>query len=252
MKTHSLSLVLPCYNEEAIIADTISKTLRWASSENILLELIVVDDGSHDNSRGVLRELEKLHSELVVVEHKTNLGYASAIRSGIDIATKELVGFMDSDGQFRVEDLSKLLQLLESCDFAAGIRAKRADPLLRKLNAKIFNLVVRILFQVSAKDIDCGMKIFRRSLWTVIRPTIASGALLNAEMFLHLHEHNIRFSQIEVHHAPRTTGKATGADAKVILQAMYEITKLASMHMKYQLGISTHRKNPAEFAATGQ
>lgn len=236
----NVSMVLPCYDEEQIIAQTIQKVLNWADRERLNIEVIVVNDGSKDDSRAVVERVALKDKRVLLVSHEINKGYASAIVTGIDRANHEIVGFMDSDGQFDPSDFNLLLPSLEHYDFAAGIREQRADTFRRKMNASIYNFVVRFLFGVHPRDIDCGFKVFKRSIWTVIRPTIASGALLNAEIFVHLHENKIAYFQTPIRHFPRTTGASTGANVRVIMKAALELATLFLAHATRALP----KKNP--------
>lgn len=231
----SFSLILPCYNEEGIIEKTIRSTLEWASQAAVDFELIVVDDGSADRSAAILQKIAAEDGRIRVIRHEHNQGYANAIRTGIDCAIKTYAGFMDSDGQFSAEDFSLLIPLLQEADFVSGVRTERADPGHRKMNSAVYNFVIRTVFGVTAADIDCGMKIFKRSIWPSVRPTIAHGPLLNGELYLHLKERKICQRQIPVRHFPRTTGKATGAAPRVILRAFYELFLLLCKHTQFKL-----------------
>lgn len=230
-KKLSLTVVLPCFNEEGVIAKTINNTISSAKKSKTVLELIVVDDGSTDDSGAILEALQKKHPCLRVLTNLCNQGYASAVCKGIDQARMDNVAFMDSDGQFLPKDLFILLRKMERNSFIAGFRKNRADPPHRKLNAFIFNSVIRILFGIIVKDIDCGLKIFKRKIWKEIKPVVASGALLNAELFLNLKNNHIAFIQMPVNHLERRTGKSTGAKISVICKAMLELPLLA-LHMQ--------------------
>ncbi|MEJ7652268.1 MAG: glycosyltransferase family 2 protein [Chloroflexia bacterium] len=95
------------------------------------------------------------------VHHPHNQGYGSAWRSGFAAASGEYIMCMDSDGQFDLGDITKLLPYVNHCDIVAGYRLERKDPPHRKLNAMIFHLAVRVMFNVKLHDLDCAFKIFR-------------------------------------------------------------------------------------------
>src|SRR6187455_2402933 len=105
----SLSLVLPCFNESLNIERTIRTTQEWFSEAQIDGEIIVTDDGSSDGSFELLQKLAQEMPNLKIVHHATNQGYGAAIRSGCDQAEKRWIAFMDSDGQFKARDISRLL-----------------------------------------------------------------------------------------------------------------------------------------------
>jgi glycosyltransferase involved in cell wall biosynthesis len=107
--TMTLSVILPCYNEEANIAASVKDVASWMKNTAVDGQIIVVDDGSKDHSVSILEELTKTIPHLHIVRHTKNGGYGIAVRSGCDAATTDWIAFMDSDGQFQAKDLDLLL-----------------------------------------------------------------------------------------------------------------------------------------------
>jgi glycosyltransferase involved in cell wall biosynthesis len=222
----SLSLVLPCFNEERNIEQTIRSVQDWFKEDCIDGEIIVTDDGSRDGSLRLLRSLQSQMHNLKVVHHETNRGYGSAIISGCDAAEKQWIAFMDSDGQFHATDLRRLLPLMTESDFVTGVREKRADTFIRWLNSRMYNGLIRVVLGVKPSDLNCGMKVFRRSIWATIRPVYATGALINAEMFYAMKHASIPWKETLVPHYPRLAGNPTGAKPRVILRTFKELWAL--------------------------
>lgn len=218
----SLSLVLPCFNEEGNIERVTRSCLAWFDLRHLDAEVIVTNDGSKDRSGEILASLSREDARVRVVTHPENRGYGAALRSGCDAATKEFVAFMDGDGQFHASDLALLLPHLAEVSFVTGYRVHRADPLRRKLNAALYGLLLRFYVGLHVRDVNCAFKVFRRSLWPRIRPD-ATGALFNAEVFVQLREHGIRWKEIPVPHYPRISGAQTGAKISVILRMFREL-----------------------------
>lgn len=221
-----LSIVLPCFNEEQNVERTVTDVARWFEQEKIDGEIVAVNDGSTDGTASVLAGLATRMPQLKIVTHEKNQGYGSAVRSGCDAATKEYTGYMDSDGQFRVEDFSQLLQFLPEYDFVTGRRLKRADPFIRMVNAKLYGFLVWVALGVWVRDINCAMKVWKTSLWPKIRPVHSTGALINGEIFFRLHHQKIPWKQVPVHHYPRLLGKQTGANIRVILKMFRDLFRL--------------------------
>jgi glycosyltransferase involved in cell wall biosynthesis len=226
VSTLSLSLVLPCFNEEANIEQTIRSAQLWFTEANIDGEIVVANDGSVDGSLALLHKLQKEMPNLRVVHHETNQGYGAAVRSGCDQATKKWIAFMDSDGQFHASDIGRLLALTARADYVTGIRERRADTFQRRLNSKLYSTLVRTLLGVDPTDLNCGMKLFRRSIWHTIRPVHATGALINGEMFFALKNAGISWEETSVPHYPRRAGTPTGANLRVILRTFKELWEL--------------------------
>jgi glycosyltransferase involved in cell wall biosynthesis len=222
----TISVVLPCYNEEKNIAATVRDVADWMRAHSLQGEIIVVNDGSTDGTASVLASLESTHKNLRIIAYSPNRGYGSAVRTGCDSAVSDVIAFMDSDGQFHAKDFDLLLPHLDSVAFVTGRRRKRADPFMRKLNAKLFGFLNLLILGIWVRDINCAMKVFRRSIWKKIRPTHATGALVNAEIFLNLKRKGIVWKQVDVSHYRRAHGTQTGAKLSVIVRMFRELFSL--------------------------
>jgi glycosyltransferase involved in cell wall biosynthesis len=224
----SISAVLPAYNEEAIIERTVrhvANVLRGLASD---FEVIVTNDGSRDHTAAVLAGLQAREPDLhlLVVSHERNRGYGAALASGFDAATKDLVFLTDGDKQFDVDELREFLPAMDGqTDLVIGWRRNRADPLLRKLNALGWKLLVNLLFGYTARDVDCAFKLFRRRVWQSM--TVHSrGATFSAEFLIKARRLGFHVKELPVTHFPRTAGNPTGARPDVIVRAFTELFRL--------------------------
>ncbi len=225
-EARSLTIVLPCYNEEPNIRATIIDVLGWYDAEGVAGKVIVVDDGSQDASVGIVEKMAKDDPRVRLVRHAANQGYGAAVRTGCDSADTDLIAFMDSDGQFHAEDTGKLLAQIATHAVVTGIRVRRADPWRRKLNARLYGALVRSILGVRVGDVNCGLKLFTREAWKIGRPTIATGALINGEMFYRWKRAGIRWAEVPVPHYPRRAGQQTGAKFSVIIRMFSELLQL--------------------------
>lgn len=226
MPQFPLSVVHPCFNEQENIAQTVQETLAWFDKQNIDGEVVVTDDGSRDASPTILADLAKQDSRVHVVTHETNQGYGRAVRSGCDSARKEHIAFVDSDGQFHIEDLSLLLPFLNEYGFVTGRRRNRADPFVRNMFGKVLGILIVLVFRVWLRDVNCGMKVFRRSIWDEIRPLYGTEKFFNTELFLRLKRGNHKWKQVDVPHYPRRAGTPTGGSIRVIGGMLKELLML--------------------------
>ena len=224
-KVKEITVFFPCYNEEENIASLIEKTFSVLSKTADTFEVIVVNDGSADRTREIVEKLTAKYSNLKLINHEKNSGYGAALRTGFKNAQKELVFYTDGDNQFDIAELPVLLPLLAKADIISAYRKNRQDPLIRKLNAGLYNMVIRFLFGLRLKDIDCAFKLYRRELFDKIEIT-SDGALVDAEILVKAKRLGYKISQVGVSHYPRTAGKQTGADLKVILRAFKELLRL--------------------------
>lgn len=223
-----ISVVHPCYNEEENIEHTVQETLAWLNKEGHDGEVVVVNDGSKDASADILQHLASNDSRVHVVTHEVNKGYGIAVRSGCDAATKEYIAFMDSDGQFHISDLSILLPYLSEYDFVPGRRKKRADPFIRNVFGKILGVLIFLTFGMWIRDVNCGLKVFRRTLWPTMRPLYGTEKFFNTELYLRLKRAGVRWKQIDVPHYPRRAGNPTGGSGRVIVGMIKELFDLRS------------------------
>jgi len=228
-----LSLVLPAHNEEANIAHVVGDALFVLPAFTDDIEIIVVDDGSRDDTRKIVAALAVDHPFVRLVSHPANRGYGTAVTTGIEASTKPYVMFMDADRQFRIEDLADLSPFVGAFDVVAGFRKERHDPLHRRLFAEIFNVTVRVLFGVHLRDIDCAFKVFRGDMVRSLDLS-APGALINTEMQAKLRQMGATLQQVGVNHYPRIAGQATGGNPRVILRAMRETLVLRWTMRTYQ------------------
>ena len=162
--------MLPAYNEEAIIQKTITMVARALKNWTDDFEIVVINDGSKDRTRDIVERLAESDARIRLLNHAVNKGYGSALVSGFSAVQKDLVFFMDSDGQFDIADLANFFPLIEQYDAVFGYRNPRQDPWPRKVNAWLWKQLIRIVLDVHLRDIDCAFKLyhadfFRRSLW---------------------------------------------------------------------------------------
>ncbi|MGH7910040.1 MAG: glycosyltransferase family 2 protein [Thermodesulfobacteriota bacterium] len=222
----SISVVLPAYNEAKNIEKTVNDTVSYLERKVTDYEVIVVNDGSVDGTREVVERLSLSNPKIVLVNHPINLGYGSALRSGFEIASLHYIFFMDSDGQFDISDIDRLLPYLENYDVIVGYREKRADPFIRSLNTWLYHLYIRFLFGLKLRDIDCAFKLFPKRAYHAIKPIKSGGALFTAEFLIKLTKKGFTLREVPVRHFPRRFGKQTGANLMVILRMFMECWKL--------------------------
>jgi glycosyltransferase involved in cell wall biosynthesis len=221
----SISVFFPCYNEQENVGRTVEKALNVLEKLNADFEVIVVDDGSSDETERIADEIAGDHDKVKVVHHERNLGYGAALQSGFKAATKELVFYTDGDGQFDINEMPPLLDLMEQYDIVSCYRLNRRDPLIRKINGWCWTRLVCLLFGLKVRDIDCAFKLYKREIFDRIELS-SSGALIDAEILARAARKGYRITQKGVHHYPRTAGAQSGANIRVILRAFKELFKL--------------------------
>jgi glycosyltransferase involved in cell wall biosynthesis len=222
---HRLSIVLPAYNEESNIKEALHRATEVAERLCAEHEIVVVDDGSSDGTAEIVRQVAMDDPRIRLVPHGRNRGYGEALRTGFLAARLDLVFFTDADNQFDLNELEGFLPWVDRVDVVAGYRIKRQDPFMRKLNAKAWNYLVRVLFYVPVRDIDCAFKVFRREV--IDELDIESvGAMVNTELMVKLGRAGRSVVELGVTHYPRTAGEPRGAHPRVILRAFLELARM--------------------------
>jgi glycosyltransferase involved in cell wall biosynthesis len=222
---HEMSIILPALNEEANIERAMTAATKIAERLCAKHEIIVVDDGSTDRTAEIVRAAGVADPRIRLVSHERNQGYGHALRSGFAAAELDLVFFTDADNQFDLEELELFLPSIEHADVVVGFRYNRQDPFMRRVFAKGWNAIIRVLFYAPVRDIDCAFKLFRRSVFEDIRLE-AMGAMVSTELMVRIARSGKSVIEIGVTHYPRTAGKARGADPRVILKALRELRSM--------------------------
>jgi glycosyltransferase involved in cell wall biosynthesis len=221
----SLSVFLPAHNEAGNIEGFVERFRAELPGIADEWEMIIVFDGSHEGTCLIADRLALADPHVKAVHHETNRGYGGAVISGFKASTKKWVLLCDGDGQFDPADLARLSALAAGHDVIAGRRARRADPLMRRLNGKAWTILMRLLFGITVSDIDCGFKLFRRDL---VDPGVlrARGAMISTELMARMAGRGARLAQVDVKHLPRRSGEQSGASPKVIIRAFKELMGL--------------------------
>ena len=161
---HRLTIIIPAYNEEKNIPLVIPGILELCAAEGY--KLIVVNDGSKDDSLKLLKQYEK-HPNYMLIHHKINRGYGGAIKSGIEACDTEFLITMDADGQHRTEDVKNLFNIITNgdADMVIGSRkGARSASMLRGLGKRLIRFTVKRLMPLPVYDLNSGMKVYRSDL----------------------------------------------------------------------------------------
>ena len=221
----SLSVVLPCLDEAPNVAAAVAQAHAAASAVAREHEVVVVDDGSTDQTGAIADALAALDPRVRVVHHDRNRGYGAAVRSGITATRCDWVLLTDGDLQFDLSQLERFVPLAFAHDLVAGYRLDRADPLGRRLAAGAWNRLVRVTFGVRVRDVDCAFKLTRGPAVRAL-PLCSDGAMISTELLVRASQAQWRIFELGVQHRPRVAGEPTGGDPRVILRAFRELQEL--------------------------
>jgi len=220
----TISVVLPAYHEERNIDQAVRRAVEAAAAHSPDYEVIVVDDGSQDRTSDIVETVMEEYPQVRLVRHEANRGYGAALRSGFQVARKEVVFFTASDNQYDPSEIGKLLPFLNGADLVIGFRARRQDSLLRRLYAWAWNALVNLVFGYLSRDIDCAFKLFRRRVLEEV-PLTSEGAMIDTELLAGAKRRQFAIREVPVSHFPRRAGHQTGADPRVVLRAFRDLIR---------------------------
>ena len=229
-KLNELSVFFPCYNEAKNIKNTINKALPVIKKITKKWEIIIINDGSTDNTDQVIRQIQKKHPQKIkIITHQPNRGYGAAFKSGFYTSRYHWIAFTDADGQFDFTDIHSLIkkQRQTAADMVIGYYLGRQVSLYRIWGSKFWQLAVSLLFGLKVKDIDCGFKLVSKKVVDTI-PALTSerGPFISAEFLIKAKKSGFKIVEQGVHHFNRQAGQATGADFNVILSGFKDLFSL--------------------------
>jgi glycosyltransferase involved in cell wall biosynthesis len=226
-KFPALSVFFPAYNDapslDALLAETFAVLDRHVAD----FEVIVVNDGSRDETAKILDGAAvKYAPRLRVVTHPRNLGYGMALRSGFNAARKEFVFYTDGDGQYDVGELPLLLaRMTPNVGLVNGYKLERHDPVHRVWIGKVYNFCARLLFRVRIRDIDCDYRLMRREILEKMRLQSTSGTIC-VELVRKFELSGCGVVEVGVHHYPRLHGRSQFFRLKSLAVTLGQLLRL--------------------------
>lgn len=227
MSQPSISIFFPAYNDAGTISSMVISAIIIAQKITDDYEIIVINDGSKDNTEILLNELKKIYgNKLKIITHKRNKGYGAALKSGFENASKELIFYTDGDAQYDVFELEKLIQhLKDDVDIVQGYKTKRNDPFHRYLLGKIYHWVVKITFGIKVKDVDCDFRLIRKKAFDNINLKSIDGTIC-VEMIKKFQNENLNIVECPVSHFHRVYGTSQFFNIKRLFKISKELSLL--------------------------
>jgi hypothetical protein len=220
-----LTIVLPCFDEAENLPDAVRLATDAAERCAADHEIVVVDDGSSDDTADVAAGLVALAPRLRLIVHGQNRGYGQALRTGIAAARLPWVLLIDADLQCDFGELEDFLPLTPSADLVVGWRILPQGPVGRRAAGALWNRFVRGAFDLPVRDVDCAFRLVRREL--VQRLDLrASGALVGTELLVKSRAAGARVAEVPVHHRPRVAGRQVGPGPRLAAGTLRELADL--------------------------
>ncbi|MFB6146015.1 MAG: glycosyltransferase family 2 protein [Candidatus Nanohaloarchaea archaeon] len=202
-ESDSLSVFVPFYNEEELAEKTVREIHDFLERSGLDYELILVDDGSTDQTFQLIEGFAE-HPRIDIVRHDKNQGYGRALATGFSESSKDMVFYMDGDGQFDISELELFLDHADKADILTGYREKREDDLGRIIIADNFNRLARTVLPIDVRDIDCGFKLVHRDVLEDIE--LETQRTVDAELLAKAQDKGYSVKELPVSHRKREGG----------------------------------------------
>jgi glycosyltransferase involved in cell wall biosynthesis len=224
---HGLSVFFPAYNDGGTIASLVIAAVKAASGLTSDYEVIVVNDGSQDDTASILDELARVYPDHVrIVHHARNRGYGGALRTGFATASKEFVFYTDGDAQYDPSEMALLWRTMrDDVDWVNGWKISRSDPLHRIVIGRIYHHTVKLLFGLRVRDVDCDFRLMRRRIFDVVQLEKDSGVIC-LEMMKKFQDAGFRVAEVPVHHYHRAYGKSQFFNYRRIARTAVDVLAL--------------------------
>jgi len=222
----SISAFFPAYNDGGTIASMVISAMLVLEELTDEYEIIVINDGSTDFTPEILDRLAADYARVHVIHHTKNRGYGGALRSGFASATKEWVFYTDGDAQYDVRDLRNLYPLLTpEVDMAQGYKISRNDPWFRKVIGRLYHNMVKRLFGLPLRDVDCDFRLMRREIFDKVKLTRDSGVIC-VELMKKTHDHGFVIVQGPVSHFHRVYGRSQFFNFRRVFRVGVDLVQL--------------------------
>ncbi len=220
----SLSVVFPSFNEEENIRPSVVRCRDVLREHFDDFEIIIVDDGSADDTPALADELAATYAEVRVIHHGRNRKLGRTLRTGFAAAEKELVFYTDADLPIDFRDIPRGVELLarDGVDAVLGYRLDKPDNLWRTILSATYNRLVNAVFGLGVRDVNFSFKLFPKAV--IDRLELRSeGSFIDAEIIARAKAGGVRLAEMGVHYFPRRAGRSKLAGAGVIAKILLEM-----------------------------
>lgn len=208
MRLSSVSAFFPAYNDAGTIPTMVIRVLQTLPQVTDRYEVIVINDGSVDDTGLILVELTKHYPQLRIMHRDHPSGYGGVLRAGFAMAQMEWVFYTDGDAQYDPRELACLADAVtDGIDMVQGYKIKRHDPFHRVVIGLAYQYFVKLIFHLSIRDADCDFRLMRRSIFERVTLESITGTI-TFEMVKKIQDAGFRIVEVPVHHWYRQYGQS--------------------------------------------
>lgn len=220
----SVSLIIPAYNDETTIKQLIKDADCLLKERCRDYEIIVVNDGSKDNTLEVLQTLQAQVPALRLINHAVNQGFGATIRELYLAGSKDLIFSLPGDYQYAPKELLLMAEGLRDYDLVIGRRIKRNDPPRRRMQSEVYNTMLRAVYGHRHTDVN-SIKLFRRDILNRIK-LLSRSPFVDAELCIRAERAGFRVGEVAIEHLPRLSQGASGGKFSVIWETFSDLIKM--------------------------
>ena len=224
-EAESVSLFFPVYKDERTVRTVTQKARLLLASLGGDYEIVIVDDGSPDQSGALADALAAEHPEVRVIHHPKNLGYGAAVRSGIAACRYEIVCMTDGDDEYEVEDFRKLLRFKQHYDLIITFRYRKIYSSTRIFVSWVYNLVLRFFFRTPFRDVSTGLRLARRAMLQELELESTS-PFVGAELAIKAMLKGYRVGEVGIQTFPRGFGRGCSTSVPNILATIADLWRI--------------------------
>ena len=225
-KLKGISFFCPAYPDAENIPGVVKRCVEVFSEVADDYEIVVVNDGSPDDTAEVGKRLEATYDKVKFINHEKNLGYAEALRTGFKNAKRfDYVLFTDGDNQYDVGYLKAMLKYIGDHDAIITYRTKNANSLIRRFISRAFNMTLNILFREPYRDLSSSFRLIKRSALESVELK-SDGILLAVELILKLHKAKFKIKEIPIESKKRLHGSSSSLLPKNFLGLIWDMLLL--------------------------
>ena len=240
MEKKSLTVIIPAYNEAGRIEKAVEAVEKYfLDSGHLDNEIIIVDDGSSDNTEKVVLKLKEKYNNIFYFKNKENKGKGYSVKRGMLVATKEYVLFADADMSTPIEEFDKFEPYLkEGYEVVIGSRRikgaviKVYQPFFRRISGGLFHIVRRLMILGSIKDTQCGFKCFKKSVITeIFEKQKTDGFVFDVEVLYIASECGFKIKEVPIRWIDDLSSSLNSKHSRTIIGDFLSILKNAKMRL---------------------
>jgi len=224
-KIKSISLMFPLYKDKSTVEIMIKKSSKVLRQLKKKYEIIIIDDGCPQNSGKMARKISKKFSNIKVFFHKKNLGYGAALKTGLKKCKNDWIFMIDGDDEYDVNDLPRLLKASKDYDLLITYRYKKKYNTIRIIISWVYNVILRLIFNIKFRDISTGSRLVNKKLVRSIKLK-SNSPFVGAELAIKAGWAGYKVGEIGIHTYPRNFGTGSSVSFKNILLTIKDMLLL--------------------------